>query len=82
MLACVAGAIRTPGWHRSGMRTAPGILPASRVATETYDRLGHGPAVVPGRITRTATVAMRLLPRRTAITLMARASRDLAAPDN
>ena len=80
VLACIAGAVRTPGWNRSGMRTAPGILPAARVAAETYDRLGRGPAVVPGRLTRAATTAMRLLPRRAAVTLMARASRDLSPP--
>lgn len=80
VLACVAGAVRTPGWDRSGMRTAPGMLSAGRVAAETYDRLGRGPAVVPGRFLRTATTAMRLLPRRTAIAVIGRASRDLSSP--
>jgi uncharacterized protein len=77
VLACVAGAVRTPGWQRSGMRHAPGILPSGRVAAHTYDRLGRGPVVVPGRFTATAAAAMRLLPRRAAIALVARASREL-----
>jgi short-subunit dehydrogenase len=84
VLACVAGAIRTPGWDRSGMRSAPGILHSARVAADTYDRLGHGPIVIPGRFNRAATAALRLLPRRTAITIMDRATARLsptAVPD-
>ena len=77
VIACIAGAVRTPGWEASGMRTAPGILSSCTVAAQTYDRLGRGPVFVPGRITWTATTAMRLLPRRTAVALMDRANRRL-----
>ena len=77
VIACIAGAVRTPGWEASGMRTAPGILPSRTVAAQTYDRLGRRPIVVPGRITWTATRAMRRLPRRSAVALMARANRRL-----
>ena len=77
VLACVPGAVRTPGFESSGA-SAPGTLTAAAVADETLRYLGRGPVVVPGRFMRTATAAMRLLPRRTAVTLMARASADLS----
>ena len=80
VLACVPGAVRTPGFEGSGIVSAPGTLTAAAVAAETLRYLGRGPVVVPGRFMRTATAAMRLLPRRAAVTVMARASRDLS-PD-
>lgn len=77
VLACVPGAVRTPGYEQSGMGRAPGELGSAHVAEQTLDRLRRGPVVVPGTFMRTATAAMRLLPRRTAVTVMGRASRDL-----
>jgi uncharacterized protein len=80
VIACIAGAVRTPGWEASGMRTAPGILSSWTVAAQTYDRLGRGPIFVPDRITWTATTAMRLLPRRAAVALIDRANRRADRP--
>ena len=77
VIACVAGAVRTPGFGRSGMSGAPGMLPPDRVVAETYAALGRVPALVPGRFMRVATRALGLLPRSTAVTVMQRASRDL-----
>jgi short-subunit dehydrogenase len=77
VVACVPGAVRTPGYEQSGMGHAPGELDSAAVAAQTLDRLRRGPVVVPGRFMRTATATMRLLPRRTAVTVMGRASRDL-----
>jgi short-subunit dehydrogenase len=77
VVACVAGAVQTPGLASSGLRRAAGTLPPMRVAAETYDHLGRGPTVVPGRFMRVATGALRLLPRSTAIGLVRRASADL-----
>ena len=77
VLACVAGAVRTPAFERSGLAGAPGMLTPDRVAAEAYSALGRVPTVVPGRLTRLATRVLGLLPRSTAVTVMRRASRDL-----
>jgi short-subunit dehydrogenase len=78
VLACVAGAVRTPGFGASGLGRAPGMLSGDAVARLTLDRLGHGPTVVPGRFVAVSTRLLGLLPRRTAVTVMGRASRGLA----
>jgi hypothetical protein len=58
---------------------APGTLDARAVAEDTLDALGRGPIVVPGRVNRLARFVLgRVLPRRTAISIMARSTEDLA----
>jgi len=79
VVASCAGAIRTPGYARTAAREAPGTLDAMQVAEETLDALGRGPRVVPGRVNRLASTLMtRLLPRRTAVAVMAASTRDLS----
>jgi len=74
-----AGAIRTPGYAKAAQSDAPGTLDASAVAEETLAALGRGALVVPGAFNRLARFAIgRLLPRRAAIALMARATRELS----
>lgn len=78
VLASCAGAIRTPGYQRSAKADAPGTLDASVVAEETLAALGHGPTLVPGRTNRFARFLLgRLLPRRMAIAIMAKNTKDL-----
>jgi short-subunit dehydrogenase len=79
-LACVAGAVSTPGYAASGIGRAPGMLTSERVAALTLDRLGRGPVTVPGRFMAVSTRLLGLLPRRTAVTVMGRASRSLTPP--
>ena len=72
VLACCAGAVRTPSYIRSGRGRAPGLLEPAAVAEETLRALGHGPLVIPGRFNRFASIFLRrLLPRRAAIAIMA-----------
>jgi len=73
VLACVAGAILTPGYQQAeSAKAAPGTLKASVVAEQTLRALGHGPIVIPGAINKVARFAlMRLLSRRAAISIMA-----------
>jgi hypothetical protein len=72
-----AGAIRTPGYAKTAKGDAPGTLDASAVAEQTLEALGRGPVFVPGRVNRLARFVLgRLLPRRTAIGIMARSTRD------
>ena len=72
------GAINTPRYLRSTNRAAPGTMTPDAVARETLDALGKGPRVVPGALNRIfAKLFERLLPRRTAIRLMAASTKDL-----
>jgi hypothetical protein len=74
-----AGAIRTPGYAKAAGKEAPGTLDAAEVANRTLDALGHGPVVVPGTVNRIARFTLgRLLPRRTAIDIFARSTKDLS----
>jgi short-subunit dehydrogenase len=77
VLACVAGPVRTPGLTATALE-APGTLDAEAVVTRTLRALGRGPRTVPGAVARLSYVLMtRLLPRRAAIAIVSRASRDL-----
>ena len=72
------GAISTPRYLKSTTRIAPGTMTPDAVARQTLDALGKGPRVVPGTVNRIfASLFERLLPRRTAIRLMAANTKDL-----
>jgi short-subunit dehydrogenase len=73
-----AGAIRTPNYGGASAKPAPGTLDPREVADETLDALGRSPSVVPGMTNRFARFLLgRLVPRRTAINLMAANTRTL-----
>ena len=75
---CCAGAMRTPGYDRSFDRDVPGMLSPDEAASRTLDALGRGPRLVPGLVNRIAAQVMgRLLPRRTAIRLIARNTKHI-----
>jgi len=74
--ACVAGAVSTPGLGRASKRDAPGTVTPETVAAAALAGLGKGPRVVPGRLMRVSTAFIgRLMPRTSAIDLMARATK-------
>jgi short-subunit dehydrogenase len=77
VVAALAGAIETPGLAASKPKRAPGTLAPERVAEAALRALGHGPRVVPGLTMKLSAALMSRLPRRTAITIISRASRDL-----
>jgi short-subunit dehydrogenase len=78
VVACRAGATRTPGWEASRPRRSVPLMEAHRVAREALDALGRGPGTVPGALNRLAAFAFaRLLPRRASIRIMGRATRRL-----
>ena len=59
-------------------RDVPGLMSPDEAARRTLDGLDRGPRLVPGLINRMAAQLMaRLLPRRTAIRLIARSTRHL-----
>jgi len=74
VLACMAGAILTPGYRAAEHeRPAPGTLSAEAVAERTLRALGRGPIVIPGAVNRLARfVLTRLLSRRAAIAIMSK----------
>ena len=79
VVACCAGAVRTPGYAMAAGKDAPGTLDAQQVVERALRALGHGPVVIPGFVNRVATVFMtRLLPRRTAIAIMGTSTDSLA----
>jgi short-subunit dehydrogenase len=81
VLTCVAGAVATPGLAGAMSRSAPGTQSPQQVADAALAALGRGPRVVPGLTMRlSSTLMSRLLPRRTAIAVIARASRSLTPP--
>jgi uncharacterized protein len=81
VLACVAGAVATPGLDATMGRRAPGTLPPERVAEAALRALGRRPRTVPGALMRVSAALMtRLLPRRAAIALIAGGARDLTPP--
>jgi short-subunit dehydrogenase len=81
VLACVAGAVTTPGLASAMSGRAPGTLTPDRVVAATLRRLGHGgPRTIPGAVNRVSSAVLaRLLPKRAAIAIFARASRDLSS---
>ncbi|MDP9028065.1 MAG: SDR family NAD(P)-dependent oxidoreductase [Actinomycetota bacterium] len=76
VLACVAGAILTPGYQQAeSAKPAPGTLTAEVVAETALKALasGKGPVVVPGAVNKLGRfVLTRLLTRRAAIALMSK----------
>ena len=79
VLACVAGAVRTPGYMTSANeKDAPGTLDPREVAEETLESLGPAPTVTPGSFNRFAKFIMsRLLARKRAINIMHNNTKDL-----
>lgn len=80
VVACVAGAVETPGLAQAKSKRAPGTVTPEVVVSATLKRLRRGPRVVPGSLMRLSSVVMSRLPRRAAIGIISRASRDLAPP--
>lgn len=78
VLACRAGATRTPGYAASRPRRSVPLMEPEDVARQALDALGHGPSAVTGALNRVAAFAFgRLLPRRASIQIMGRATRRL-----
>jgi short-subunit dehydrogenase len=81
VLSCRAGATRTPKYLRdTGQEKRSAFVPEmepAAVAEEALAALGRTPSMVPGRANQLAAgLLQRLLPRRSAVTVMGRASRS------
>lgn len=74
VIACCAGAVRTPGYKQAGKnKNAPGTLDAREVAEKTLKALGKKPIVIPGAINKIGRfVLTRLLSRKAAVGIMSK----------
>jgi len=79
VLGCRAGATRTPGYERSKPKSDAGpVMDPAVVAEDALGALGKGPSMVPGLFNQaTAFLMGRVLPRKTAVTIMGRATRKM-----
>ncbi|WP_290863802.1 SDR family NAD(P)-dependent oxidoreductase [Hamadaea sp.] len=77
VIACVAGAVSTPGLAASTAKPAPGTVTPQAVVAAALGALGRKPRVVPGGLMKASAAFLSRLPRRTAISIMGRASKDV-----
>ena len=71
VLACAAGATKTPNLMRASPQGEPGMIEPQQVVEEALFALGRGPSMVPGAFNRFASFAMRrLMSRAMAVQLM------------
>jgi short-subunit dehydrogenase len=78
VISCCAGAISTPGYEKAQSGKAPGTLQAAAVAEKALKALGTGPVVIPGFVNKLAILfTRRLFPRKVAINLMKKNTKDL-----
>lgn len=81
VLACAAGATRTPGFLRASPQGEPGMVEPVQVVEEALARLGRSGVMIPGRFNRFASFLMRrLLPRVTAVDILGKRTRNLTLP--
>lgn len=79
VMACVCGVVRTPGYLGAAGKEAPGALDPDQVVKSALRALGRKPVVIPGLINKVAAAVMtRLLPRRTAVALLAKSTSRFA----
>jgi len=81
VLVVQPGSTRTPGWQSSqpAERRSPGphVMEPGPVVAEALDGLGRDPHLVPGAENRAGAELLAKLPRRQAVELMSRITRDL-----
>jgi short-subunit dehydrogenase len=82
VLACIAGAIRTPNYLASSPRHSSGISDATLepelVVAKALAALGHQPTVIPGRLNSLSSFVMRrVLSRQAAIRIMGNVLRGM-----
>lgn len=81
VLACVAGATKTPNLLRSSPQGEPGMIEPEQVVAEALAALGRRPSVVTGAFNRFATFFMRrVLSRARAVTILGNRTRNLRLP--
>jgi len=80
VLACVAGATRTPTFERTQPRDAGSLarpMESEQVVLEALGELGKGPTLIPGRLNRAVATAMRVVSRGQATRFISNATRRM-----
>lgn len=78
VVACRAGATRTPGYASSRPKKSIRLMEPETVVERTLEALGHAPSLVPGALNAVAAfLLVRVFPRRAAIRVMGRATQAL-----
>jgi short-subunit dehydrogenase len=79
VLACRAGATRTPAFERSNSAPGPApLMDPQPVAAEALAALGKTPSMVPGTVNRAVAFFMqRVMPRKAAVATMGSATRKM-----
>lgn len=81
VLACAAGATKTPNLLRASPQGEPGMIEPEQVVEEALAALGKGPMLVPGAFNRLASFFMRrVMPRRAAVELLGNRTAKLRLP--
>jgi len=81
VLACAAGATRTPGFLQASPHGEPGMLEPEQVVEEALARLGRTGVMIPGTFNRFASFLMRrILPRGTAVGILGNRTGNLTPP--
>jgi short-subunit dehydrogenase len=73
VLACVAGATRTPGFEAVTTTSKPPVMEPEQVVAEALDALGWRPSVVTGLGNKLISALVASLPRRGRVRMMKRA---------
>ena len=81
VMACCPSAVTTPNYVASAPRKkSPGSMTAAAVVSETLDKLGTTPSLIPGRSNRLSAFALRrVMPRKSAISMMGSVMRGMYA---
>jgi hypothetical protein len=78
VIACRAGATKTPGYASSKPKKSIRLMDPEPVVEQTLRALGHKPSLVPGALNSLAAfLLVRVLPRRFAVWVMGRATKQL-----
>ena len=81
VLACAAGATRTPGFLQASPHGEPGTIEPAQVVEEALGKLGRAGAMIPGRFNRFASFLMRrVFSRGTAVGILGNRTRNLTLP--
>lgn len=81
VLACCAGATRTPGYEASRPRGGIAPMAPAAVTADALAALGRRPVTIPGLTNRAARLVMRhLLPRQVAVRIMGTTTRRMYGP--
>ena len=70
VIACVAGATRTPGFELVASTTKGPVMEPAQVVEEALEQLGERPSIIPGLANKLSAALLGRLPRRRRVLIM------------